>query len=244
MIFFACWLGMGARTFAAEVPPEPVVEEVVVYADHRVVIAKDRIIQSLRAHGFTQRIERDDVTILRHGSPWRGEVHLHDDGRFDLRRQPVRVEGREMPWASRNSAGAWAGCLLWPYLCVRPAGQLYSRRRHQGGQDQTMGVLDDNVEEWQEALADRAHGEQLEALPERLQSLWDEGIALGSDGHLSTYPERRDALYDYWASRTETRWGEDVRALVVGFVRSVVQDSPHPFPAEESAWLEVKGDAP
>ena len=149
-----------------------------------------------------------------------------------------------MPWAARNSAGAWAGCLLWPFLCVRPAGQLYSRRRHQGTQDQTMGILDGGVQEWQEALADRAHAEQLEALPDRLQRLWDDGGALTGGGPLSSHRERREALYDYWDSRTETRWGEDVRALVVGFVRSVVQDSPHPFPAEDSAWLEVQGEGP
>ena len=244
MIFFACWLGAGGGAFAAEVPTQQVAEELVVYADQRVAMAKERIVQSLRAQGFTERIEREDVTILRHGSPWRGEVHLHEDGRFALRRQPVQVEGREMPWAERNSVGAWAGCVLWPFLCVRPAGQLYSRRRHQGSQDNTMGILDGPVEEWQEALADRAHAEQLEGLPDRLQRLWDAGVSLEGGAELVTYGERRDALYAYWESRTETRWGEDVRALVVGFVRGVVQDSEHPFPLEQSAWLEAPEQDP
>ena len=107
-----------------------------------------------------------------------------------------------------------------------------------------MRILDDPVGEWQDALADRAHAEQLEGLPDRLQRLWDTGVPLEGDGALATHAERRDALYAYWESRTETRWGEDVRALVAGFVRGVVQDSEHPFPLEQSAWLKVPEQDP
>ncbi len=230
--------------WAAETPEEDSAYEVVVYADHLVNVARARLIQGLSAHGFTLRVERDDVTILRHEDPWRGEVRLHEDGRFEVRRQPVRVEGREMPWAKKNSVGAWAGCVLWPFMCVRPSGQFVSRRRNLEYRARAVGALEHNTHLWQEALADRAHAAQLELLPDRLVLLWEEGRSLDGTEPLLTPEARRDALYRYWNERTQTPWGEDVRRVIEGFVRSVVQDSDTPFPDSESRWFMLPEDEP
>ena len=230
--------------WAAEPPEEGSAYEVVVYADHLVAVARARLIGGLYSQGFTIELERGDVTILRHEDPWRGEVRLHEDGRFEVRRQPVRVEGREMPWAEKNSIGAWAGCVLWPFMCVRPSGQLVSRRRNEGYRSRAVSGLEQNTHVWQEALADRAHAEQLQLLPDRLTLLWEEGQPLDGKEPLLTTDARRDALYRYWSERTQTRWGEDVRRVIEGFVRSVVQDSDTPFPDQESRWFMLPEDEP
>ena len=55
-----------------------------------------------------------------------------------------------------------------------------------------------------------------------------------------TYAERREALYSFWQSRTDTPHGEAVRQAVEAFVRGVVQGSEHPYPMAEVNWFSSK----
>jgi hypothetical protein len=129
-------------------------------------------------------------------------------------------------------------------MCVRPAGQFVSQRRNEGVRARAVGALEHNTHLWQEALADRAHAEQLGLLPDRLVLLWEEGRPLDGTEPFLTPEARRDALYRYWNGRTQTQWGEDVRRVIEGFVRSVVQDSDTPFPDQESGWFMLPEDEP
>jgi hypothetical protein len=150
-----------------------------------------------------------------------------------VKRQPLRVEGRRMPWAKTNTPGAWAGCFVWPWLCVRWTGATVSHRRWLGVERRTTTAIDPNVRVLSDRVADLAVARTVEALPDRLEALWTEGVPLEGEGTLATWRERRAALLEYWVSRTDTTWGDDVKQAIEAFVYGVVQTSEHPFTDEE-----------
>ncbi len=242
-------LGLALMLSAGAVEPVPsaadeadleISEEVIVYGEFLVLEARRRVDATLREAGFRDVTEKDGRTIYRHQQPWRGEVHVHDDGLVRIKRQPVRFEGREMPWAERNSALAWAGCVVWLPLCVRVGGQTVSRRRNMGYQTGTVRWVNDDVGEWTARIADLAVDRKVDALPVRLERLWETGEPLAPGARLVTHAERREALYEYWASRTDTVWGEEVRRAVESFMRGVVQHTEQPFTRAEVETLEAR----
>ncbi|MEZ4318659.1 MAG: hypothetical protein R3F61_14190 [Myxococcota bacterium] len=212
----------------------PVSEEVIVYGQLRVEQAREKVIGDLQELGYTKIIDKGDAIVLRHESPWKGDVWLHDDGWMRIKRQPVRVEAPQTPWGKRNSAGAWMGCVLYPFACVRPGGQVVGTRKFRAVETRTSVAVNGDVSEWSDRVADLAVDTKADALPDRLQALWDEGVPLEEGAAPLETPEaRRAAILAYWESRTDTEWGETIRRAVEAFVRGEVQQSDHPFTPDE-----------
>jgi len=223
-------------------------EEVTVYAEERVRRARDRVVERLDALGYDRVESVGDRQVFRHAEAWKGEVVLHDDGWTLVRRQPVHVEGRAMPWTKANTPVAWAGCLVYPWLCIRMSGMTTSKAKWRAVEGRTVEAMHGQVAEWNERISDLHVREKVARLPEAMDALWTEGqpLSLGL-GEVDDAPRileksaRRHALFAYWDSRTETVWGEAVRESVEAFCRAVVQSSSDPFTAEElRAWNEAR----
>lgn len=239
------WLALVGAAQTPEPPPEPPAEaelELIVYGELLVEQARQAVVDELAELGFSDVIERGDHVVYRHESPWHGEVVLYEDGWMEVKRQPLRVEGRQVPWAKKDTPLAWAGCLIYPWACLRVNGALVGVRKWRGSESRTVAEVQPEVRIWGDRIADLAVERKADGLPERLGALWAEGIALQGGPPLLTYRERRAALIAYWESRTDTAWGEAVRQVVVSFCRAVVQHSDHPFTdAELQAFLEAQG---
>ncbi len=227
-------------------------EEVIVYGQLRVDQARQKVIDDLSDLGYSKVIEKDDAVVLRHESAWKGDVWLHDDGWMRIKRQPVRVEAPGTPWGKKNSAGAWMGCILYPFLCVKPGGQTVGTRKFRGVESRTASAVQGDVEEWAARVADLAIDRKAEELPDRLQRLWDDGVPLAVDlgasapsssgedaveapgwDPIETPADRRAAILEFWGSRTDNEWGEAIREVVERFCRGVIQHSEHPFTEAE-----------
>jgi predicted RNA binding protein YcfA (HicA-like mRNA interferase family) len=209
--------------------------EIIVYGDLMVERARVRVENNLKAQGYTNVLDKGDHAIYRHEAPHRGQVRLYEDGWMLFERQPVRFEGREMPWAKKNSALAWTGCIVWPYLCVRPGGQVVGKRKFAGVETRTVGQTTPDVRAYGDRIADREVDKKILSLPERLESLWTLGIPLSEGPALATPQARRAALFGFWDSRTNTEWGDEIRTSVAAFIRGVVQHSEHPYSEAEIA---------
>lgn len=207
--------------------------EITVYGEQRVEQAKRELVESVSALGYGIRLERGDKVVYRHEAPWKGEFVVHDDGWTEFRRQPFRIEGREMPWATRNSAAAWAGCLLYPWMCVRGQGAMVGRRKFQSQKVRTLALVQPQVQVLTDAVADLSTARTVNGLPLRLQRLWVEGVPLEGEGEIESFEARREAILVFWETRTETLWGEQVRQAVEAFVREEVQFSDHPYTVAE-----------
>jgi hypothetical protein len=211
--------------------------EVIVYGELLVEQARQKVVERMEELGYTAEvIDRGDHVVYRHEAPWHGEVLLYDDGWMQVKRQPLYVEGRGMPWAKRNTPVAWAGCVLWPWLCLKTSGATFSHRKWLGLETRTVDALAPDVREWGDRVADLATTHTVDALPDKLTALWERGVPLqGAGPVLQTAAERRAALHAFWASRTDTVWGHEVQEAVEAFCRAVVQTSEAPFLPEELA---------
>lgn len=213
---------------AAKPADEEKIEEVDIYAQARIQMARQELIEKAAELGYTKVIDRQGRTILRHELPWHGEIVLVDDGQVEVKRQPVRFE----PPFAKDKPAAWLSCILIP-ICIRPGGQLVSGRRYHQFEREAWAGIEDNVVAWNDRIADAATSAKVDELPARLEALWEHGIALDGSARLNTWEEKRRALFSFWDSRTETEWGRSVRQAVEAFMRGVVQNGDHPYTPEE-----------
>lgn len=192
--------------------------------------ARDAVIQELTDLGYERRVDRDGRVVLKHRDTWKGKVVLYDDGYIQHRRQGVRIiEGpaKELPKGTR-----WLPCVIVPTACVR-TGLTVGKRKLDAQRQRTLRAIEPELLELGDRLADASVAEVLMVLPGRLEALWNEGVPLAGSARLSTYRARRAALLDYWESRTETDWGNQIRDAIESFVNGVVQVSDHPFSSRE-----------
>ncbi len=214
-------------------PPDEEVYEITVYGGPLVEQARRRLVQELGAEGYTDVERQEDHLRLRNEAAWKGEILLYDDGWVRVKRQPVQVLAPEMPGIRENSPVAWAACVVYPPRCVRVGGATVGRRKFQAQKGRTLARIDQDVQTYGDRVADRHLEGTLAELPDRLEALWTEGVPLRGEAPVETPEDRRAALLDYWESRTDTLWGDQVRITVEAFLRSVVQEGPHAFTEEE-----------
>ena len=230
--FAAIALSQGAPEPASPEPDASI--EVVVFEELLVEQAKQKVYSDLREAGYTEMVRKDDKAIFRHPVPYKGEVHVHDDGWIRVKRQRIQVEGREMPWAEKNTPLAWAGCIIWSPLCVRPAGQTLAKSKFRSQEDRIVRWAQGDVQAWGDRIADLAVRRKVDELPQAMEALWTDGQPLFREAErLETHAERRSELLRYWGDRTESEWGERIRQAIESFCRGVVQQSDHPFTEKE-----------
>lgn len=216
---------------------DDVSEEILVLSERRVELAREALISRAKLAGYRRELDRKDRTVLRHDSPWKGDVVVHADGRVEVKRQPIQFR----PPGKKVTPLSWMTCILVP-LCIRPNGQLVSQRRFIGYERTAWAAISPEVTALNEAIADRALDGKLVHLPEQLDALWELGIPFDPEGaSLETPESRRRAILAFWDSRTDTEWGDAVRAVVESFCRAVVQSSDDPFtPAELAEFAASK----
>lgn len=238
-------IGLWLALARADEPQPRTSEEVTIYGEILVEQARRAVDRELRDAGYDEVLQREGRTIYRHSAPHMGQVVIDEEGWMRFARQPVRVEAPGFGIVGDGSPVAWVGCVIWSPLCVRPGGQLVSRRRLQGAEWKVVGRVHDDVETWNERIADLATERKVDGLPERLDALWTHGTPLEPGQPVLVTPAaRRQALLAYWSTRTETPWGEAVRASVEAFCRAVVQRSDYPFTDMEIAAFNASPTAP
>lgn len=257
MVTALLWLGLAvAQTDPAVAQPDPAVarpdpaatpaesappraeddpQTVIVYSEFLAEQARKKVMQEAQDMGYTKVIERGDRVLLRHELPWKGDVVLHDDGRMEFKRQPVRFQ----PPFNPDKPASWLACVLVP-ICIRPGGQIVSPRKLHGYERDVFETLSDEVTDWNDRIADAATERKADGLPLRLEALWAEGTALDGSTQLTTFEQRKSAILDYWDTRTETDWGDRVRSTVESFVRGVVMQGDHPYTRAEVAAFDAR----
>lgn len=218
--------------------PEPESgEEIVVYGERRVQEAREKVVADLEALGFTRIQEKDGRLVMRHAQNWKGKIVFHDDGRLQFRRQAPEPTMPDTFFKRASPLVGWVPCVVVPTACVKVGGWVVSERKLGAIHRDARAAVEPSLEELSERQADLAIDRKLDDLDAKLTACWDDGVPLEGDPSqlLPTPEDRRAHLLDYWRTRTDTVWGDRVRAPVEGFLRNVVQDSDHPVTAEELA---------
>ncbi|HMV70475.1 MAG TPA: hypothetical protein PKA64_26780 [Myxococcota bacterium] len=232
------WLLLAAL---ADEPADPPVVDI--YASEEAAFAD--LSRALRALGFRAPVYRKDEVVFHNVTTWRPSLHLHDDGRVEARRGPIRLGlPGQGPWGT----GGNSVCLgiptntqsadenlqfgpvkvkpsVLPGACLHLDALLVSNRREHNEEARILGSIGELAHQWSEAVATRAWQDRLaRAVPDEVRGLWDDAPDEVSG---------KAALVDHWCSRLDNDAGQAVRAIVEDLLNDVVQASDHPLSAAE-----------
>lgn len=195
------------------------VEELVVTARKPSEVRLEALVGRLREMGYGVPVVRANGDVyfaavdVQH--PW---VALHPDGQFDVQRSGYVPIGN--PFHLQEVLGENLVQVTVPVVSERKLKQQRAR---------VMDEIIGDVRTWREALCAEGFEERLLVeIPETLDRVWRDGVALGGGGTLETPAERRQALLDHWATRTCTPEGDQVRTLIVRYLEHEVQPSEWP----------------
>ena len=213
------------------VEPEP--GELIVYGDLEIARARADVVRDLKALGYKSGKRKDGYTVYRPESPWRPSVRVYDDGFIVLKRTPPRF----MPPGDPNKKINYLWCVP-PFtpMCLRIGGVVVSKRKLQPQKARVANALEPELRDWRAAVAAKAMAERVgETLPDQLDALWGEGVALDPQAPRVVAPaDRRAAILELWRSRTCTPEGAQVREVVALFLAFEVQASPFPVTRAEA----------
>jgi hypothetical protein len=208
--------------------------EIVVIGEREVEAARQQVVATVGDLGYTKAKDRGDRVVLKDPDDhWRGKVLIWDDGRIAARR--TGPTGKKMAPIKGTNIRPYPLCIIAPTACVAFGSAFMADRKWAAVERNVVDATDDGVQVWNEKISDREAVGRLAEVPDRLAATWETGAPLVGTGPLVTFEARRAEILAYWESRTETRWGEDVRAAIERFARAVVMASDHPFTEDEIA---------
>lgn len=223
-------------------PPAPAAEEpgetIIVYGERDIARKRAVLERDLRRLGYTAH-DKDGYTVYRPDDPWEASVVLYDQGFMMVKRSPVRFE----PPVKGHSTLRYLWCVPpFTLLCVRPGGQIVSKRKLQGDKTRLYDQIKGPADAWQKAIIAQGNHQRIdEELPRMLVETWDSGAPLEQGGPDLPIPDaRRAAILDLWATRADTPEGASARAVIGDFIRYEIQASPYPALPEEISAAEAK----
>ena len=213
----------------AQEPPPPTSGETIIVEDTRVARTRKELENAILDLGYHIKRQKDGRTLYRPDTPWHPTIIVDDDGFVLLRRSPVKF-GVDPDLTGGQRVMAWLFCPLNPGMCVHVGGQVVSKAKLDWKKGAANAATNDQRVAWDDALHDRGQARRIAELTEALDHLWSEGTPIDAPGAppLATPPERKTALVQFWATRTDTPEGDEVRALVRDFLLYEVSESPWP----------------
>ena len=213
----------------AQDPPPPTSGETIIVEDARVAQTRQELENAILDLGYFIKRSKDGRTLYRPDVAWHPTIEVDSDGFVILHRSPVRFSTPTTLSPGMRIA-TWVLCPIKWDLCVHAGGQVVSKAKLDGRKGAANAATNDQRIAWDDALHDRGHARRMAELPEALDHLWSEGIRIDAAGapRIATPNERKTALVEFWATRTDTPEGAEVQALVRDFLLYEVSESPWP----------------
>lgn len=227
-------MGVGAaQADTGDPEPQPAArEEITVYGDAEILRRRGEVIRNLRHLGYREARRSNGRTVMVPKVPYKPTVILDDDAWMQVKRTPIRVD----PPGDTNWRYLW--CLP-PFTitsaCIQVGGQVIGRRKLNPFKEDVVRATRYEMRAWQNAVVSHAMEQRLnKELPDMLDATWTSGKPMGDDGpFLESHEARRSAMFAFWASRSCTPEGDQVREVVATFINAEVQNSSHPATPNE-----------
>jgi hypothetical protein len=225
---------------------EPKVYEVTVYGQAAIRDARAQVVRAFESEGWRSK-GRSDGVVLKGPHVWMGKAHLSDEGMLTFTRPFVvfkalnaGASGGEPDSTSSDPPGAVQGTPTPETKTLALEFGFPGRRKVQAAQERALNHVQDEVQHFNDVIRATALQEQIEALPGRLDALWNDGAPLEGTGVALATPEQRkaDAL-GWWASRADGPEGIAVSEVIETWIRETVQASPTPVTPDEAAKAEA-----
>ena len=221
--------------WAQPAPEEDVDEVIIVYGEEQVRMAREKVIHDLEGMGYNKLKDKDGRLVMLHEQNWKGKVVLHDDGFVEFKRQGPKGTMPDTFFKEASPLIGWVPCIVVPTACVKVGGIVVSPRKLEAVERKASAAIATDLDALAQRQADLYTGQKVDALPAQLEACWSEGVPLEGELPLPDPASRRVHLLHYWATRTESVWGDQVREVVEAFLIGVVQESAHPITAAELA---------
>jgi len=217
----------------AEEGHDDVPDEEIVVSDQAVIKAREQVGLALRDLGYHKKRTRNGREVYANEAHWKPWVVVDDDGWMIVKRAPVSFSKPEL-------RGIWNGplgylvCVVNLTACIHVGGLVVSKRKLAWQKHAVLEGVGSAMERYEEALVLRALSQRMgEEIPEALDALWTDGLALQGQAMLADWQTRRQALLEFWISRNDNDWGRQARQAVRDFIAYEVQESEHPFTRAE-----------
>lgn len=215
------WFALAAL---ADEPAPPVATAVdagppvIIVEGHRVTAARDALLHDLADQGYDRVKDKGDHYVIKSNQPYKGRVLVYDDGWVTMK-VPRTVQMTKLAFAG---VGIGGGFNFFP-----------THGSIAGIEEGALDPTQEAVAAYGDRVADAAVEAKVNALPARLEALWERGIPLDAGPSLATIADRKAAILAYWESRTDTVWGDRIREAVDAFLRAEVQSSDDAFTDDE-----------
>ena len=214
--------------------------EIIVHGELEVQQAKKALNKQLVDLGYTPRRRSDGRTVYIHQDGWRQKLIMDDDGYVYFRQRPPHVTGPPETGLVYDDWPIlpWTTCVFFPPACINIGSVPRNHRLKLKDKERTLVASQDELVRYADALAGEALADRLyEEVPDLLDAIWLEGRHLEQpELELPDASSRRQAILEFWISRTDNSYGDAVREVVEAYMVYVVNDSSEPFTAEEIAW--------
>lgn len=262
------WLWM-ALAFGQDAPaPEPTppsdgvdageeggVLVVRVYGPDAIRAAREAVVRDMEAQGWSVVSEQGGEVIFRGPSNWMGRAVLDPQGtmRFTTPAAAFQSVGVDdgttgtsgTPLGQELPGGAYQGTSRDPGTAIVPTVSfaLYPKRKARTVHDDVLVEVTPELAAYRDALQETVFQEQLEALSDRLDALWELGVPLeAGKPRVETIDDRRRAVLTFWATRAATPQGLDTCKEVELWLSEIVQTSTDPVTPDEQEEANARAE--
>ncbi len=240
----------------AQDEPEPAYT-ITVYGDGALRQARWDLIMALKREGW-EPLERGGRTVFKPPRPWMGRAVLHEDGTLSFR-YPVlafqRVEAVESAPPAEPAGPAFAhepGGMVFldaegRRVHTLPAGRaafwlLPSRKLLDAVYAAVRRAVKPQLEALRRVRRDTEVRERLDALPDRLDALWERGLPLDGGPVLESREERIEALLRWWGTLPDDFEGEQLTRATEAWMRHVLLVEHRPTPEQIARAEAMRAD--
>lgn len=204
--------------------PEPLVVQgsgdgvpIIVVEAPGVTAARQALLDELARQGYGRVKDKGDHLVLHADQPWKGRILVYDDGWATMK-------------LSKTLIASWPRGTIFPPTLAGSFEVFPSKGKRMGIEERALEPAADFLGAYGDRVADVAVAVKVAGMPDRLEALWNSGVPIEPNGPpLLTTDARKAALLAYWESRTDTIWGDRVRASIDAFIRAEVQGSNDAF---------------
>jgi hypothetical protein len=224
----------------AAAPPSDDPYEIVVWGESVIRAKRKDVVRAFEAEGWTVRERRDGWFVFVPPAAWIGRARLSREGSLVLGKPIVAIAGVTTPPVEYSPEATLERT---DQAAVVPAASFWilpSRRRIAAAHQKILEAVDPSLDAYLATIWATRFNEAIDALPGRLDRLWNEGLAFDGQTTLATKAERRAAVLDFWATRADTPEGEQTREAVAAWLDATVQASADPLTEAEIADAEKR----
>jgi hypothetical protein len=211
--------------------------------------ARRKIVDDMEKQGWRVVSSHDGEVVFRGPSNWMGRAILDPAGTMSFTTAVAAYSGvgvddasvgrdtpGDAPIAQESPGGDYQAVARDPGEEIVPqvSFALFPARKAAKIHDRVLAEVGPELAEYRDTLQETLFQEQLEQLSDRLDALWELGLPLEEgQPHIDTIDERRKAVLEFWATRSNTHEGIETCRAVELWLARVVQPSADPVTAPE-----------